>query len=36
MRPDTTYLLLFAVNLTFIVTHLYGWILKWFYRPQRP
>ena len=34
MRPDTTYLLLFAVNLTFIVTHLYGWILKWFYRPQ--
>ena len=31
---DATYLLLFAVNLTFIVTHLYGWLLKWFYRPE--
>lgn len=35
MTPaDTTYLLLFAVNLTFVVTHLYGWLLKWFYRPK--
>ena len=34
MRPDTTYLLLFAVSLTFIVSHLYGWVLKWFFRPN--
>ncbi len=32
MNP--TYLILFAANLTFIVTHLYGWLLKWFYRPK--
>jgi AraC-like DNA-binding protein len=31
---STTYLILFATNLTFIVTHLYGWLLKWFYRPK--
>ena len=31
---NTTEILLFAVNLTFIVTHLYGWLLKWFYRPE--
>lgn len=31
---DTAYLVLFGVNLTFIVTHLYGWLLKWFYKPQ--
>lgn len=31
---DTAYLILFATNLTFIVTHLYGWLLKWFYRPR--
>ena len=31
---ETTYLVLFAVSLTFIVTHLYGWVLKWFYRPK--
>lgn len=30
----TEYLVLFAANLVFIVTHLYGWLLKWFYRPQ--
>ena len=30
----TTYLILFAANLAFIVTHLYGWLLKWFYRPE--
>ncbi|MBQ7062740.1 MAG: AraC family transcriptional regulator [Bacteroidales bacterium] len=30
---DTGYLLLFGANLAFIVTHLYGWLLKWFYRP---
>lgn len=31
---DTTYLILFAANLAFIVTHLYGWLLKWFYKPE--
>lgn len=31
---DETYLLLFGANLTFIVTHLYGWLLKRFYRPK--
>ena len=30
----TEYLVLFAANLVFIVTHLYGWLLKWFYKPQ--
>lgn len=30
----STHLLLFAANLTLIVTHLYGWLLKWFYRPK--
>ena len=28
------HLILFSANLTFIVTHLYGWLLKWFYRPK--
>lgn len=32
--PDATYLILFATNLAFIVTHLYGWLLKWFYKPK--
>ncbi|MBR0390074.1 MAG: hypothetical protein IJK37_08240, partial [Prevotella sp.] len=32
--PTTQYLLLFAVNLAFILTNLYGWILKWYYRPK--
>ena len=27
-------MLLYSVNLAFIVTHLYGWILKWYYRPK--
>ena len=27
-------MILFAANLTFIVTNLYGWMLKWFYRPK--
>jgi len=31
---DTTYLVLFSANLAFIVTHIYGWLLKWFYRPK--
>ena len=30
----TTYLLLFSANLAFILTNLYGWLLKWFYRPR--
>ncbi len=32
--PDATYMVLFAANLAFIVTHLYSWLLKWFYKPQ--
>ncbi len=31
---STTYLLLFTANLAFILTNLYGWLLKWFYKPQ--
>ena len=31
---DPAYLILFSANLAFIVTHLYSWLLKWFYRPQ--
>ena len=31
---DSTYIILFSANLAFIVTHLYGWLLKWFYKPQ--
>ena len=31
---DTTYIILFSANLAFIVTHLYGWLLKWFYKPE--
>ena len=32
--PTTVYLLLFAANMAFILTNLYGWILKWYYRPK--
>ena len=32
--PTTSYLLLFSANLTFILTNLYGWLLKWFYKPH--
>ena len=32
--PSTTYQFLFSANLAFILTNLYGWILKWFYRPK--
>jgi AraC-like DNA-binding protein len=31
---DTTHIILYSANLIFIVTHLYGWLLKWFYRPE--
>ncbi|MBQ9386000.1 MAG: AraC family transcriptional regulator [Bacteroidaceae bacterium] len=34
MSERTLFLILFAANLTFIVTNLYGWVLKWFYRPK--
>lgn len=34
MPYSTSYQLLFAANLTFIVTHLYGWLLKWYYKPE--
>ena len=27
-------LIFFAANLAFIVTHLYGWLLKWYYKPK--
>lgn len=27
-------MILFSANLAFIVTHLYGWLLKWFYKPR--
>lgn len=33
MSP-TSYLIFFATNLVFIATHLYGWLLKWFYQPK--
>ena len=32
--PPTAYLILFSANLAFIITHLYGWLLKRFYRPE--
>jgi len=32
--PLSSYLLLFSANLAFILTNLYGWLLKWFYRPR--
>ena len=31
---DTAYMILYSANLAFIVTHLYGWLLKWFYKPK--
>ena len=31
---DTAYTILYSANLAFIVTHLYGWLLKWFYKPE--
>jgi AraC-like DNA-binding protein len=34
MTPDITYMVLFSANLAFIVTHLYGWLLKWYYKPM--
>lgn len=33
MSSDTTFLLFFSANLTFLVTNLYGWLLKRFYVP---
>ncbi len=32
--PTTAYLLFFAANLAFIGAHLYGWLLKWYYKPK--
>ena len=34
MSERAAYILLYSANLVFIVTHLYGWLLKWFYRPK--
>ena len=31
---STTNLILYSANFAFIVTHLYGWLLKWYYRPK--
>ena len=31
---DTTDLIFYSANLAFIVSHLYGWLLKWYYRPK--
>ena len=31
---NTTTLVLYSANLALLLTHLYGWILKWFYRPR--
>lgn len=31
---DTAYTILYSANMAFIVTHLYGWLLKWFYKPE--
>lgn len=31
---DTAYMILYSANLAFIITHLYGWLLKWFYKPE--
>ena len=32
--PANIYLIFFSANLAFILTNLYGWLLKWFYRPR--
>ena len=34
MPVDTQYLILFSANLAFIITHLYGWLLKGFWKPE--
>ena len=34
MSEHVTYMLLYSANLAFIVTHLYSWLLKWYYRPK--
>ena len=34
MPNDTLTWLMFSVNLTFIVTNLYGWLLKRFFVPE--
>ena len=31
---DSIYIILYTANLAFILTNLYGWLLKWFYRPR--
>ena len=34
MSVDSSYMIFFSANLAFIVTHLYGWLLKRFFRPE--
>lgn len=31
--PNTS-LIFYSVSLAFILVHLYGWLIKWFYRPK--
>lgn len=31
---DTTHLLLYTATFAFIITNLYGWVLKWFFHPK--
>lgn len=31
---DHTYILLYSASFAFIMTHLYSWLLKWFYKPK--
>lgn len=31
---DTTHMILYSGCLAFIIIHLYGWVVKWFYRPK--
>ena len=33
ISSGASHMLFYSVNLVFIVVHLYGWLLKWFYRP---
>lgn len=34
MSAHATYMLFYSANLAFIVTHLYSWLLKWYYKPK--
>ncbi len=34
MSAHATYMLFYSANLAYIVTHLYSWLLKWYYKPK--